>query len=159
MFKGGVDMENTMSVAKALYDMYYEQNGAYMDEMKMHKLMYFAQRESLMYNNEPLFGDSFFGWKYGPVLKAVRSAYMSNDFLTKSFVKVSDDTMKLLRKVMEMYGSLSSWKLSSLSHGEFSWKKARAGLNPADNGDVELSLAAMKVDAVREQMYRRLAMK
>ena len=42
-------MEKTMCVAKALYDMYYEQNGVRMDEMKMHKLMYFSQRESLMY--------------------------------------------------------------------------------------------------------------
>ena len=48
-------MEKTMCVAKALYDMYYEQNGVRMDEMKMHKLMYFSQRESLMYNSEPLF--------------------------------------------------------------------------------------------------------
>ena len=121
-------MEKTMCVAKALYDMYYEQSGVHMDEMKMHKLMYFAQRESLMYNNEPLFDGTFYGWKYGPVLKAVRSAYMSDTLLSKSFEKVSDDTMKLLKSVLERYGSLSSWKLSSLSHEEFSWKKARKGL-------------------------------
>lgn len=42
-------MEKTMCVAKALFDMYYKESGEYMDEMKMHKLMYFAQRESLMY--------------------------------------------------------------------------------------------------------------
>ena len=54
-------MEKTMCVAKALYDMYYEQNGAHMDEMKMHKLMYFSQRESLMYNKEPLFNANFYG--------------------------------------------------------------------------------------------------
>ena len=48
-------MEKTMCVVKALYDMYYEQNGVPMDEMKMHKLMYFSQRDSLMYNNKPLF--------------------------------------------------------------------------------------------------------
>ena len=44
-------MEKTLCVAKALYDMYYKQNGVRMDEMKMHKLMYFSQRESLMYND------------------------------------------------------------------------------------------------------------
>ena len=43
-------MEKTMCVAKALYDMYYAEKGVHMDEMKMHKLMYFSQRESLMYN-------------------------------------------------------------------------------------------------------------
>ena len=70
-------MENTLCVAKVLYDMYYEQKGVQMDEMKMHKLMYFSQRESLMYNNEPLFDGTFYGWKYGPVLKEVRSVYMT----------------------------------------------------------------------------------
>ena len=83
---------------------------------------------------------------------------MSDTLLSKSFEKVSDDTMKLLKSVLERYGSLSSWKLSSLSHEEFSWKKARKGLEAADDGDVELSLDAMRVDATRELMNRKTAM-
>ena len=59
---------------------------------------------------------------------------------------------------MERYGSLSSWKLSSLSHEEFSWKKARKGLEAADDGNVELSLDAMKVDSARELIDRRATM-
>lgn len=151
-------MENTLCVAKALYEMYYEQNGICMDEMKMHKLMYFSQRESLMYNNEPLFDGIFYGWKYGPVLKEVRSAYKNNTLASESSETLSDATLKLLKSVMERYGSLSSWKLSSLSHEEFSWKKARKGLEAADDGNVELSLDAMKVDATRELIDRRATM-
>lgn len=151
-------MEKTMCVAKALYDMYYEQNGVRMDEMKMHKLMYFSQRESLMYNNEPLFEGTFYGWKYGPVLKEVRSAYMSGTLSLKTYESVSAETLKLLRNVLERYGSLSSWKLSSLSHEEFSWKKARKGLRASDDGDVELSLDAMRVDATKELVSRKNAM-
>ena len=49
-------------------------------------------------------------------------------------------------------------KLSSLSHEEFSWKKARKGLEASDDGNVELSLDAMKVDAARELMSRRDAL-
>lgn len=153
-----MNMEKTMCVAKALYDMYYEQTGVRMDEMKMHKLMYFSQRESLMYNNEPLFNGNFYGWKYGPVLKEVRHAYMSGDFLSKCFDQVSEGTEKLLRSVLKRYGSLSSWKLSSLSHEEFSWKKARKGLESSDDGDVKLLLDAMRVDATRELMNRKSAM-
>ena len=52
-------MENTMSVAMALDNMLYEKNGEHMDERRMHKLMYFAQRESLMYKNKPLFDATF----------------------------------------------------------------------------------------------------
>ena len=151
-------MEKTMSVAKALYDMYYERNGMCMDEMKMHKLMYFSQRESLMYNSEPLFDGTFYGWKYGPVLKEVRRAYLSGALSLKNYESVSTDTMKLLRSVFERYGNLSSWKLSSLSHEEFSWKKARKGLEASDDGNVELSLDAMRVDATKELMDRKTVM-
>lgn len=151
-------MEKTLCVAKALYDMYYAAKGVYMDEMKMHKLMYFSQRESLMYNNEPLLDGTFYGWKYGPVLKEVRSSYMTGVLFSDVEGSVSEKTMELLKSVLERYGSLTSWKLSSLSHEEFAWKKARKGLKADDDGDVELLLDAMRVDATRELMNRKTAM-
>ena len=115
-------MEKTMCVAKALYDMYYAEKGVYMDEMKMHKLMYFSQRESLMYSNEPLFDATFYGWKYGPVLTEVRSEFHMLKPFSNVEGKVSEQTLDLLKSVLKRYGSLSSWKLSSLSHGEFRGK-------------------------------------
>jgi uncharacterized phage-associated protein len=148
-------MEKTMCVAKALYDMYYEQNDVLMDEMKMHKLMYFSQRESLMYNNEPLFNDVFYGWKYGPVLKKVRNEYKSEKPFSHVEGSVTECTLLLLKGVLKRYGALSSWKLSSLSHEEFSWKKARTGLDAGEDGDVELSLDAMRVDATKELVARK----
>ena len=151
-------MEKTMCVAKALYDMYYAEKGVHMDEMKMHKLMYFSQRESLMYNKEPLFNATFYGWKFGPVLKEVRSEFrMLNPFSNVEDL-VSEQTKELLKSVLVRYGSLSSWKLSSLSHEEFSWKKARVGLEAGEDGNVELSLEAMKVDATKELVARKAAM-
>lgn len=149
-----------MGVARALDNLYYEKNGKHMDEMRMHKLMYFAQRESLMYNKEPLFDATFYGWKYGPVLKEVRNQFKKDlnlEELTKLKDSVSDNTKKILESVFDRYGSLSSWKLSALSHEEFSWKMARSGLNYEDNGNVPLSLNAMKVDAQRELVSRRRA--
>lgn len=147
-------MEDTLYVAKALYDMYLEQTGVYMDEMKMHKLMYFSQRESLMYNQEALFVEDFYGWRYGPVLKSVRSEYMKSVPFHNIHGNVSTRTGMLLKSVLQRYGHESSWKLSSLSHGEFSWKMARKGLKASENGDVKLSLAAMEVDAARELASR-----
>lgn len=148
-------MENTLCVAKALYDMYYNEKGVYMDEMKMHKLMYFSQRESLMYNKRLLFDGTFYGWKYGPVLKEVRDEYRLKTYFSDVKEPVSEKTKVLLKGVLERYGSLSSWKLSSLSHEEFSWKKARSGLNASDNGNVKLTLESMKVDATKELAQRK----
>lgn len=152
-------MEKTLCVAKALYDMYYAQNGVYMDEMKMHKLMYFSQRESLMYHNVPLFDGTFLGWKYGPVLKEVRSEFHGFESPFAGTVGgVAEDTLRLLQGVLKRYASLSSWKLSSLSHEEYSWRKARTGLAADEDGNVALSLDAMRVDATKELVARKAAM-
>lgn len=150
-------MEKTMNVAKALYDMYYEEHGMPMDEMKMHKLMYFLQRESLMKNDEALFDGSFYGWRYGPVLREVRQEYRKSAAARFKYAAeaVSSETMDLLRSTLGRYGALSSWKLSSLSHEEFSWKHSRTGLNADEDGSVKLLLDAMRVDAVKEKMKRK----
>lgn len=148
-------MENTLSVAKVLYNSYFERFKEPMDQMKMHKLMYFLQRESLMFTNQELFDDEFLGWKYGPVLTAVRSEYMSGNLFANVNENVSDETKKLVNSVLDRYGAVSSWKLSSLSHNEFSWKCARRGLNASDNGSAKLSVNAMRVDAATELAKRK----
>jgi uncharacterized phage-associated protein len=149
-------MEKLNHVAKNLYDMYFATHGVPMDEMKMHKLMYFAQRESLMLYNEPLFDGTFYGWKFGPVLREVRAEYHENKRpYHYTHNEVSTNTKSLLENVMKRYGNLSSWKLSSLSHAEFSWKHSRRGLMTGENGDKPLLLDAMKVDALREASERK----
>ena len=148
-------MEKTLCVAKYLYDMYYEQKGVYMDEMKMHKLMYFVQRESLMNSKELLFEEPFYGWKFGPVLKSVRSEYMCAKPFEGVRACLSDSGRALLKSVLDRYGELSSWTLSRMSHDEFSWKNARKGLEADENGDVNPMPEVMMLDAVRESLNRK----
>lgn len=148
-------MENTLSVAKVLYNSYLERFNEPMDQMKMHKLMYFLQRESLMYNKEVLFEDDFLGWKYGPVLPVVRNEYLTGNLFSKVNDTVLEETKNLVNSVLDRYAGFSSWKLSSLSHREFSWKCARKGLSASDNGNVKLTVNAMKVDAAKELAERK----
>lgn len=148
-------MEKLMNVARSLDAMYLKQYGEHMDEMKMHKLMYFSQRESLMLTGKPLFKGNFYGWKFGPVLKEVRNEYKNPMPFAEYKDEVLDETRELLRGVMERYGGLSSWKLSSLSHKEFSWLKARNGLKSGENGNVKMLVEAMKVDALKELAARK----
>lgn len=90
-------------------------------------------------------------------MKEVRSEYKFETYFSSVVEGVSGTTRKLLKEVLDRYGSLSSWKLSNLSHEEFSWKKARAGLASGEDGDVALSLNAMKVDATKELAARKKA--
>ena len=68
-------MERIIDVAQYICEEYRRQSSEAIDEMKLHKLLYFAQRESLAISNEPLFEESFEGWKYGPVSTEIRSYY------------------------------------------------------------------------------------
>lgn len=56
-------MEDIMNVASYICKRYVSEYKASIDEMKLYKLMYFAQRESLIQNREPLFDAVFYGWK------------------------------------------------------------------------------------------------
>ena len=147
-------MEKALVVAKTFYNEYYNRFWEKMDEMKMHKLMYFVQRESLMFNKELLFKEDFYGWKFGPVLKSVRSEYMSGTPFDKVEGDASLAAKQMVRQVMDRYAAMTSWRLSRLSHNEFSWKRSRNGLDASDNGDVKLDVNAMKVDAARELSQR-----
>ena len=148
-------MEKALVVAKAMYDMYNERFGESMDEMKMHKLMYLLQRESLMSSKKVLFDESFYGWKYGPVLKSVRSSYKSGTYFEDVHEVPSEYARELVSCVLDRYAGLSSWKLSNLSHEEFSWQLARKGLKPSEDGEEKLKVNAMMVDATRESARRR----
>ena len=120
----------------------------------MHKLMYFTQRESLIVNNEPLFNENFLGWRYGPVLLSVREEFRKPSPFHDITSDVSKPTLDLLESVLNRYGMLSSWTLSSMSHEEFSWKLSRSALQPSDNGSTCLSIDAMRFDALVEASKR-----
>ncbi len=147
-------MEDVLSVAKMFNSLYKLDTGTDMDQMRMHKMMYFAQRESLMYNKAPLFDADFEGWMYGPVLVAVRDEYRSGDMFQSVSDNLSDDARRLVDSVYRRYNKLSSWQLSTLSHGELSWKNSRNGLDASVRGSVPLKLADMRLDAARELLRR-----
>jgi len=145
-------MERIIDVAQYIFDEYKKIANKSIDEMKLHKLLYFAQRESLALLDDPIFSECFEGWKYGPVSRVVRLAY-SPDGMVEETHDISDDAKYIIDNVIQEYGALASWKLSELSHNEISWKNARKGLRPDQNGDVELLLDDIREDAKKVRPY------
>ena len=149
-------MENVMTVASYVYNRYQNEFNEKIDEMKLHKLLYFAQREALVRTNEPLFDAEFCAWRYGPVLKDIRGAYKAGTFETE----ISDETVHALKPVMdkifEKYAPEDSWSLSRLTHGETSWKNARKGFAPTDSSDVAIALDDIRLDADRIRTRREM---
>ena len=55
-------MEKILNVAEYIFKEYQRVTGEYIDEMKLQKLLYFSQRESLAILNKPMFSEKFEGW-------------------------------------------------------------------------------------------------
>ena len=55
---------DVIEAASYISDRYLKQFGKRIDEMKLHKLLYFSQRESLIQLRQPLFDTAFSAWKY-----------------------------------------------------------------------------------------------
>jgi phage protein len=147
-------MENLMSVASYVFNRYQETMGEKIDEMKFHKLLYFAQRESIIQKNEPLFAEVFYGWKFGPVLKEIRNAYREDTFLKVVDEETVSRLKDIMDKVFEEYASKDSWSLSRLTHGEVSWKNSRKDIPEGANSDNPMCLEDIIKDAERIKQRR-----
>ncbi len=145
-------MENVKNVAQYIFDAYKKRSGNVIDEMKLHKLLYFVQRESFAILGKPMFEEPFQGWKYGPVCPVVRASY-SSDGIKGMTSGVSNQNAYIIRNIVEQYGSIESWKLSDITHRELSWQNSRIGLEPDENGCDELSLTDIRKDAEKVRPY------
>lgn len=146
-------MERILDVAQYIFDEYKVQSGEVIDEMKLHKLLYFAQRENLAITNTKLFEENFEAWKYGPVSREIRMHYTPDGIYYKNQKEISAESAYIVKNVILQYGALASWKLSQLSHEEFSWKNARKGIAEGENGDGEMAIDDIRQDAKKVRPY------
>ena len=145
-------MANVLDVAKFICEYYKEISNEDIDELKLHKLLYFCQREHLAILNTPLFDEPLLGWRHGPVSKIVRDNF-DRTLLVGDSSKISNDDKTIIKNVVEQYGEFSSWKLRDLSHEETSWKNSRVGLEPYQNGNKELSIEDIREDAKKVRPF------
>lgn len=147
-------MLDLIAVASYICRRYEYEFGSSIDEMKLHKLLYFAQRESIIQLDEPLFSEQFQAWKYGPVLVEIRSLYKQG----KLTLSLSDEEIapyqSVFDKVFEQYAHKDAWSLSSITHGESSWQKAREGIPATENCDSLMDLEDIRKDAHHIKLRR-----
>lgn len=154
------DLKNDALYLTKRFDEVYSEP---MDEMKLHRLLYYAQKESFASRNKPLFHEDFYGWKNGPVLKEIREIYKSGG-LSQQMAGNFDDSLlseeekNILDSVFNEYASISSWSLNRLSHAEYSWKKSRRGVNEYEQSDNLMEKKDIQKDAAylrfQRQAYR-----
>ena len=154
-------MEKLINVAGYIYQRYEKDFGIVIDEMKLHKLLYFSQRESYIQNNEPLFSGKFEAWKYGHVVPEIRGIYKEKKFflLINNTLNLTEKTKPVMDYVFINYAPQNSWSLSTLSHNEISWKNARRGVEINANSHNLISEKDIKKDAENIRFRRIMLVK
>jgi|GEM_PF-493435 len=91
--------------------------------MKLHKLLYYAQGCYLAFNDKPLFDESIFAYTHGPVVDSILEKYKGNRSIQNcDNVVLDDETENFLEKVYKMFGQYAAWKLREMTHNEMPWK-------------------------------------
>lgn len=107
-----------------------DEAGDTVSNLKLQKLVYYAQGFHLALKGTPLFPEQLQAWNHGPVSPALYQTYKTfgagalpvpGDFdsacLTPEETEVLDD-------VYQVYGQFSAWKLRDLTHDEAPWINA-----------------------------------
>lgn len=95
--------------------------------LKLNKLLYFAQLISLVKRGKPLFKEELYAFENGVVVEDVRKEYYTNysEFIRKAKndnTVFENDELDILKFTKEIFMNISSEELSDLTHEHMSWK-------------------------------------
>lgn len=157
-FSSGLAMKKIPTKADKIADfflMYAREHGDYLTNLKLQKLLYYAQAWHLALFDEELFSDDLQAWVHGPVV-----SHVYGRFKKYSWNPISEDvkdphfdaqTRGFLEEVFDRYGSFSAVDLERMTHEESPWQKARGSLPLDQNSNAVLDRKEM-----REFFKRRL---
>jgi uncharacterized phage-associated protein len=97
--------------------------------LKLQKLVYYAQAFHLAIFNKPLFDENFEAWTHGPVCPELYQQYKnfkSSPIQFDSEIDLSlfsPEQLELLDDVNGTFGQFSAWKLRDMTHEETPWKE------------------------------------
>lgn len=98
--------------------------------LKLQKLLYYAQGVYLARYHAPLIREPIEAWSHGPVVSSVYHHFKSagagaleadDEF---KWSEVDDKTSELLASVWNTFGGYSAWKLREMTHRESPWVEA-----------------------------------
>jgi len=122
-----------------------DEAGDLMSNLKLQKLVYYAQGFHLAITDKPLFLQAIMAWEHGPVCVELYNLYKCHGsgpipipYDVDVLSLFDEETHKILASVQDYYGQFSAWKLRNLTHGDPPWIIAHR------KGRKEISLDDMK---------------
>ena len=113
-------------IAKYFVSLVDEEAGDSISNLKVQKLLYYAQGFNLAVYDEPLFPEAIKAWAHGPVVPQVYHVYKE---LGSGPIPVTRVTLaeygererELLDEVWSVYGQFTASKLETMTHNEPPW--------------------------------------
>ena len=104
-------------------------DGDLISNLKLHKLLYYAQAWYLVNFEMPLFDDSIEAWDFGPVIPDVYHEYKRfgcnpiryRDKAGKEKKQFSEEQLEFLVELYDVYIGIPAHTLVSISHNEKPW--------------------------------------
>lgn len=119
------------------------ETGNLISNLKLQKLLYYAQAWHLAYFGERVIDGDFQAWIHGPVMPEAYREFrnfgwkpIENDGLNQDFIDhfcndvVEPEQCVLLNDVVDEYFGLTAYQLEKLTHSEDPWIIARGDLPP-----------------------------
>ncbi|MHB1664947.1 MAG: Panacea domain-containing protein [bacterium] len=110
-----------------------EEAGDTISNLKIQKLVYYAQGFYLALYGKPLFNEKIEAWMHGPVVPVLYDEFKNygSSSITipedVNFDKYPEDVKEILDDIYNVYGQFSAWKLRELTHNESPWKNTPEG--------------------------------
>lgn len=77
----------------------YSDGADYISNLKLQKLLYYAQGTFLAITNSPLFGDAIEAWMHGPVVPSVYHAYKKTEIMESNRLIILTPVFSLTKKL------------------------------------------------------------
>lgn len=121
---------SAMIIAKWFIAWAEDEDEAELSNLKLQKLLYYAQGQYLARHGRPLFQDEIQAWSHGPVVPSVYHEFKtfgSGDLQLSpddpfQFTDVDEDTEAFLSRVWNTYGGYAAWRLRNMTHEERPWQ-------------------------------------
>jgi uncharacterized phage-associated protein len=135
-------------IAATIIERCKERGIADVANLKLQKLLYYAQAWNLVFTDEPLFHETCEAWVHGPVVARVFGEYKTSRWAPIADPigpAVEDPEIRAhIDNVLEAYGNFGATQLERLTHQERPWIEARAGLAPDEPSRNAISMKSMK---------------
>ena len=99
-----------------------------LSNMKLQKLLYYAQGLHLVMNDVPLFKDRMEAWTYGPVVADLYHTYKEHGAngipVNSEFnpLSIDENTRGFLDEIFDVFGQFSAIRLMEIAHNDQCWK-------------------------------------